>query len=248
MSNGIFASRKLEEGIAAVRRLGFENLEFNMKCVRENDDDSVYPAKDSIVVNKLNCLTVHAVTLHVEKKEEIVRAKYYGSVSLEFAHKLGAQVMVIHSNVSRRLPEELRRSFLQEVFREMRSQAGSLGVRIALENLSYSSNGFGKNVAELEEVLGIIDADHTVGITFDSCHAEATGQTLELLEKYKNRIFNIHISNRAHKPFDKGTPSLKLLVKKLQEYGYDGPLTVELKKMHNRGSTQNKKSHRKNNG
>jgi sugar phosphate isomerase/epimerase len=100
-------------------------------------------------------------------------------------------------------------------------------VRLALENLSYASSGYGKNVAELEEILGIAD-DGTMGVTLDFCHAEATGQTISLLEKYKNKLCNVHISNRAHRPFDAETPKLKAFLTALQECGYSGPLTMEL--------------------
>jgi hypothetical protein len=62
----------------------------------------------------------------------------------------------------------------------------------------------------------------------DFCHAEATGQTLRLLEKYKHKLCNVHISNRAHRPFEAETPKLKTFLTKLQEYGYSGPITMEL--------------------
>jgi len=101
-------------------------------------------------------------------------------------------------------------------------------VKLALENLSYASSGYGKNVDELEEIFGIIDSAGTMGFTLDFCHAEATEQTLILLEKYYDRLCNIHMSNRAHRPFESETPSLTVLMKKLYEYGYAGPLTLEL--------------------
>jgi sugar phosphate isomerase/epimerase len=227
LSNGIFSKYPLDENITAVRRLGFENLEFNMKCVKEEDEESVYTAKKLIDAHGLNCLTLHSASLHVKDENEIAKAVYYGKVSADFAHKLSAPVLVVHSNVSRRLPENLRKEFLAEIFKELKTYAKSLSLKIALENLSYASTGFGKNVAEIEEILSIVD-DGTMGITLDFGHAEASGQTLSLLEKYKNRLCNVHISNRAHRPFDAETPNLKAFLTKLQEYGYSGPLTMEL--------------------
>jgi hypothetical protein len=50
-----------------------------------------------------------------------------------------------------------------------------------------------------------------MGITLDFGHAEASGQTLSLLEKYKSRLLN-----GAHKPFDAETPNLKAFLTKLQ--------------------------------
>jgi sugar phosphate isomerase/epimerase len=227
LSNGMFAECPLEENIATVRELGFENLEFNMKCVEEEDEESVNTAKKLIDSHGLTCLTVHAATLHVKDESEIAKAIYYGRVSANFAHKLLAPVLVVHSNVSRILSEDLRKEFLARIFKELNPYAKRLDLKLALENLSYASSGFGKNVAEIEEILSIVN-DGTMGMTLDFCHAEATGQTLSLLEKYKKRLCNVHISNRAHKPFDAETSNLNSFLAKLQEYEYGGPLTMEL--------------------
>jgi len=227
LSNGIFSEYPLAENIAAVRKLGFRNLEFNMKCVEEEDEEAVYPAKKLIEAHGLNCLTLHAATLPVKTEAEIPKAVYYGRVSADFAHKLSAPVMVVHSNVSRKLPENLRRKFLEQIFGELNPYAKRLGLKLALENLSHASRSFGENVAEIEEVLSVVD-NGDMGVTIDFCHAETTGQTLSLIEKYKNRLLNVHVSNKTHKPFDAETPTLKAFLNKLQEYGYSEPLTIEL--------------------
>ena len=92
--------------------------------------------------------------------------------------------MTIHSNVSKKLPQNIREQCLQEVFNdEIKPFAKKLGIKLALENLSYTSTGFGKNVEGLEEVLDVID-DTSMGITFDLCHALETKETDNLLDKY----------------------------------------------------------------
>jgi sugar phosphate isomerase/epimerase len=217
LSNGIFSKCSLEKNLAAVKQLGFENLEFNMKSVAVEDDVSVYVVKHLVDAYGLKCLTLHAATLHVKNEVEVHRAVYYGKISLEFARLLGAPVM----------PEAQRHIVLARVFSELLVYAKRLGVKLALENLSYASSGYGKNVAELEEILGIIDHG-AVGVTLDFCHAEATDQTLSLLEKYRSKLCNVHISNRGQKAFDAETPKLKTFLSKLQEYDYQGPLTIEL--------------------
>jgi len=226
LSNGVFSEYSLAENITTVKKLGFSNLEFNMKCVEEEDEEAVYPAKEYIDAHGLNCLTLHSATLPVKNETEIAKAVYYVKVSADFAYKLSAPVMVIHSNVSRKLPEDMRRKFLTQIFGELKPYAKRLGLKLALENLSHPSRSFGKNIAEIDEVLGIIDDD--VGVTIDFCHAETTGQTLSLLEKYGNRLLNVHVSNRAHEPFNSETTALKAFIAQLQEYKYSGPLTIEL--------------------
>jgi sugar phosphate isomerase/epimerase len=227
LSNGIFSKQTLGDNVAAVRRLGFDNLEFNMKCVEKENEDFVHTAKRLIDSHGLRCLTVHAATIHVQNEDEIATAIYYGRVSADFAYKLSSPVLVVHSNVSRRLPENLRTKFLAGIFKELNPYAKNLNVKLALENLSYASSGFGKNVAEIEEILRTID-DGAMGITLDFCHSEATGQTTNLLEKYGKKLLNVHISNRAHKPFTEETQNLNTFISKLQECGYQGPLTMEL--------------------
>jgi sugar phosphate isomerase/epimerase len=187
----------------------------------------VHTAKKLIDSHGLECLTVHAATIHVQNEDEIAKAIYYGRVSADFAYKLSSPVLVVHSNVSRRLPENLRSKFLARIFKELRRYAESLSVKLALENLSYASSGFGKNVAEIEEILRTVD-DGAMGVTLDFCHAEASGQTVNLLEKYGKKLLNVHLSNRAHKPFDVETPNLNTFLMKLQNCGYRGPLTIEL--------------------
>lgn len=228
LSNGVFSQRKLYQNLAVVRELGFENIEFNMRSVETENDLSIYTAKRLVEENGLNCLTLHAATLHVRDEVEVHRAVYYGKISLEFAYALSAPTMVVHSNVVRNLPPPQRRKCLARIFGEIKPYADSLGVKLALENLSYASSGYGKNVAEIEEILEIIDASGTMGFTLDFCHAIATGTTWSLLEKYNGRLCNVHVSNRGHKPFDDQTAELAALLSKLNEYSYQGPISVEL--------------------
>jgi sugar phosphate isomerase/epimerase len=227
-SNGTFSKHKLDENLAAIQKLGFENIEFNMKSVEAEDDVSIYSAKKLVCEYGLNCLPLHAATLPVKDEVEIHRAVYYGKISADFAHKLSAPTMVVHSNVARTLPQEQRNRLMAKIFKELKPYAEDLNLKIALENLSYASSGFGKNIVELEEIFGIIDGDGTMGVTLDFCHSTGAGATQSLLEKYHTRLCNIHLSNRAHKPFIEETPNLTDFIAKLQQYMYNGPVTLEL--------------------
>jgi sugar phosphate isomerase/epimerase len=228
LSNGIFSKLSLEQNLSTIKQLGFENVEFNMKAVEKQTHDSPLPAQKIIENNRLKCLTLHSATFPVSEEKEVGTAVYYGTISLDFAHTLGAPVMVIHSNVSRELPENLRAKFLNKVFSEINAHAKCLKVKLALENLSYASGGFGKNVEQIEEILNVIDPEEEMGVTLDFCHSTGAGTTESLLEKYDKRLCNIHISNRAHSPFTEETPKLTAFLQDLKRYGYKGPLTMEL--------------------
>ncbi len=227
LSNGIFSKLGLEKNFAAVKELGFESIEFNMKTVRKEKDTVVYAAKKLLDASGLKCLTLHSATLHVKDEVEVHQAVYYGKISLEFARRLSAPIMTVHSDVSKKLPQPVRDRCLTEIFKEINAYAKSLNIKLALENLSYTSTGFGKNVEQLEEILKIID-NGDMGITFDFCHAQETKQTDNLLEKYGKRICNVHMANKSHKPFTEPKQELTSFLTKLHDHGYDGPITLEL--------------------
>jgi sugar phosphate isomerase/epimerase len=159
---------------------------------------------------------------------EVHQAVYFGKISLECAHALGAPLMTVHSNIAKKLPSNLREKCLNEIFNdEIKPFAKKLGIKLSLENLSYTSTGFGKDVEGLEEVLNVID-DGTMGITFDLCHALETKETNSLLDKYGHRICNVHMADKSHEAFVKPKPELTSFLSKLHDYGYAGPITLEL--------------------
>jgi sugar phosphate isomerase/epimerase len=228
LSNGIFSKLGLEENFYSVVELGFENIEFNMKSVKKEHDTDVYREKRLREETKLNCLTLHAATLHMEDAVEVYRAVYYGKISLECAKALCAPIMTVHSNVSKTLSRTARRQCLEGYFGEIIPFAKSYGVKLALENLSVTSTGYGKNVEELEEVLDVIDHKREMGITFDLCHALETGVLNELLDTYASRVCNVHMANRDHQPFMEKTPELRRFLSTLHDCNYAGPITLEL--------------------
>ena len=228
LSNGIFSKLRLDGNFAAVKQLGFQNIEFNMKSIKKEHDTDVYREQKALVASGLNCLTLHSAVLHVKDPIEVHQAVYYGKISLECARALHVPLMTVHSNVSKKLSRQVRERCLREVFGEIKPFATSLGIKLSLENLSYTSTGFGKNVEQLEEVLGVIDPEGGMGITFDLCHALETKETDDLLEKYGRRVCNVHMANKSHKPFTEETPDLTSFLTKLDSYGYKGPITLEL--------------------
>ena len=229
LSNGIFSKLGLKENFDAVKTVGFENIEFNMKAVKKEHDTDVYREQKALKASGLTCLTLHSAIMHVKDPIEVHQAVYYGKISLEYAHALGTSLMTVHSNVSKKLPQNVRGRCLDEIFNEeIKPFAKRLRIKLSLENLSYTSTGFGRNVEQLDEVLDVIDAEDEMGLTFDLCHALETRQVDSLMEKFGARVCNVHMANEGHKPFTKETPELTRFLSRLRGYGYDGPITLEL--------------------
>ena len=199
-----------------------------MKSIKKEHDTDVYREQKALVVSGLNCLTHHSAVLNVKDPIEVHQAVYYGKISLECARALNASLMTVHSNISKKLTRRVREKCLRDIYKEIKPFAKKLGIKLSLENLSTNSTGFGKNVEQLDEVLGVIDPKNEMGITLDLCHALETKVTDSLLEAYGKRVCNVHMANKSHKPFLQTTPELTSLLNTLQRYSYDGPITLEL--------------------
>ncbi len=229
LSNGIFSKLKIAENFQAVKQLGFTQIEFNMKSIKKEHDTDVYREQKALATSGLNCITLHSAVLHVKDPIEVHQAVYYGKISLECAHALKATLMTVHSNIAKKLPPKKREECLHEVFGQIKPFAKKLGVKLSLENLSFNSTGYGKNVEQLEEVLAIIDPEREFGFTFDLCHALETNVVGELLGRYGGRVCNVHMANKSHVPFTEPKPELVNFLDALHGYGYRGPITLELK-------------------
>jgi sugar phosphate isomerase/epimerase len=219
---------RINENFAAVKQLGFVNVEFNMKSIKKEHDTDVYREQKALAASGLTCLTLHSAVMHVKDPIEVHLAVYYGKISLECARELKATIITVHSNISKKLSQQTRAECLAEVFGQIMPFAEKLGIKLALENLSYTSAGFGKNVEQLTEVLDIIDPQGKMGITFDFCHALETREVDNLLDAFGKRICNVHMANRDHQPFLEKTPELTHFLTQLSSYGYNGPITLEL--------------------
>ncbi|HSV49469.1 MAG TPA: sugar phosphate isomerase/epimerase family protein [Candidatus Acidoferrales bacterium] len=228
LSNGIFSKYRIDENFAAAKQLGFRDIEFNMKSIKKEHDTDVYREQKALAASGLNCLTLHSAVLHVKDPIEVHQAVYYGKISLECARALHAPLMTVHSNISKKLSRQVREECLKEVFGQIRPFAKQLGVKLSLENLSFNSTGFGKNVEQIDEVLGVIDPKSEMGITFDLCHALETNVVDELLDAYGRRVCNVHMAGKSHQPFMEKKPELTDFLSALHAFGYSGPITLEL--------------------
>jgi sugar phosphate isomerase/epimerase len=228
LSNGIFSKQGVSENFEAVKKLGFKTVEFNMKSIKKEHDTDVYREQRALKASGLICLTHHSAVLHVKDPIEVHQAVYYGKISLECAKALGAPLMTVHSNISKKLPREVRGQCLREVFNEIIPFAKHYGIKLSLENLSFNSTGYGKNVEQLEEILSVIDPKSEMGITFDLCHALETNVMDSLLDHFGSRVCNVHMANKSHEPFTQSTPELTRFLDGLHGYGYKGPITLEL--------------------
>ncbi len=227
LSNWVFCNLSLEESMKWVKDLGFSNIEFNPKCIQFEAQELVRRAADLIELYNLKCLSTHCTNFYVEKIEQIKTAICYGEASIDIAAELSSPILVVHSYISRNLDSEFRYHILENIFSKLLDYAENRNIKLALENLSFYSQGFGKDADEINEILDVIGFKQ-IWITLDYCHSENIGQTFSLLNKLRDRIENVHLSGYQHTALKEKSPALEAFFLELKSLNYKGPLTIEL--------------------
>ena len=141
---------------------------------------------------------------------------------IRICHENGIPMVVMH------LTSKTEAPMYGEVglkrIREICDYAQSLGVKVAFENTKIK--GY------LDYVIENIKNDN-VGICFDSGHYHAHFNDELDFDKFKNRIFAVHLHDNDQSddlhllPFD-GTLNWNETIRKLKESNYEGPVTLEI--------------------
>jgi L-ribulose-5-phosphate 3-epimerase len=211
------------ETLDAVKRAGFKNIFiqwYNDK--RWDEQKQVDYAKKlglNIIFAHLGYQNINKIWENSSKGDK--EAERYKKDILECS-KNGINLVVMHLTSGTVAPNytEIGLNRIKDII----SFAKSLNVRIAFENLKVKGT--------LEYILENIK-DENVGICYDAGHCHVHFNDEFNFEPFRNRIFAVHLhdndkSDDQHLlPFD-GTIDWDNVMKKIAEYGYDGPITLEL--------------------
>ncbi len=102
-------------------------------------------------------------------------------------------------------------------------EAEKCGVRVAFENLG--------NIRNLEIVMETVKSEF-VGFCYDSCHHANHAPDIDLLGKYGDRLFALHLqdnggrNNQHQLPFD-GNIDWECIMKRIDLTGYSGATALE---------------------
>jgi len=157
---------------------------------------------------------------------------------IELAHDLGAEIVVVHpGELPGDYPEgllPLSRGNLIEGLQKALVVAEALGVTLALENKARGRNrGL---IHSPEEHLNLIEAldSPNCRAAFDVGHAHTFGlNLLRYLELILPYLVEVHLhdndgSRDRHRPLGGGTIEFEPLLLALSQWGYHGPLILEM--------------------
>jgi sugar phosphate isomerase/epimerase len=147
---------------------------------------------------------------------------------IEMTARLGGDAVIMHIGVEPADPAaaqafwDLARRTLDEV----EAAARGAGVRIALEN------GVPTNINSLRRVFELYAPDY-VGLCYDSGHGNITGNGLDLLGEFKDRLIAIHLHDNdasadQHRLPGMGTVDWARLARIVAASAYHKPINLEV--------------------
>lgn len=211
------------ETIDAIKNAGFKNV-----FIQWYDDDR-WDQQDEVNYAKkqgLNIIFAHLGYQNINKIwEDSVEGdklveRYKNDISN--CSKNGINLVTMHLTSGIKAPE-YNEIGLKRI-KELIEFAKNVNVKIAFENLKVKGT--------LEYVFKYI-SDEELGICYDAGHCHAHFKDEFNLEPFKNKIFAVHLHDNDQSddqhllPYD-GTINWDRVMKELVNYGYSGPITLEL--------------------
>jgi sugar phosphate isomerase/epimerase len=233
--------RAVVSEIEDIARLGFDYVEVTMDAphahhfmLRERLDEVTAALSGSGLGLLCHLPTfVSAADLTPALREASLMELLY---SLEVASEMGAEKVVLHpphgTGLGTKAPE-LVRGYMVESLEAVLGRAATLGVPVALENMTPGS----LSLTEPEEFDVLLNRHPALELTLDLGHAHIRSRgedrSLAFIRRHGARIGHVHASdNRGredeHLPVGAGGVDFPMLMDTLGGIGYDGTMTLEV--------------------
>ena len=210
--------------INAIKKAGFKNVFiqwYNKEWTPTQEEQLKYirEKKLNVIFAHLGYKNINDIWLPNEDGDRLVDT-YKNDIKICKDNNIPMVIMHLTSKSEAPIYNEIGLKRLQDIV----DYAESLNVKVAFENTKIK--GY------LDYVIEKIN-NKNVGICFDSGHYHAHFDDDLDFNKFKNRIFAIHLHDNDKSedqhliPFD-GTLDWEKVIKNLKESNYNGPITMEL--------------------
>ena len=210
--------------INAIKKAGFKNVFiqwYNKEWIPTQEEQLKYirEKKLNVIFAHLGYKNINDIWLPNEDGDRLVDT-YKNDIKICKDNNIPMVIMHLTSKSEAPMYNEIGLKRLQDIV----DYAESLNVKVAFENTKIK--GY------LDYVIENIN-NKNVGICFDSGHYHAHFDDDLDFNKFKNRIFAIHLHDNDKSedqhliPFD-GTLDWEKVIKNLKESNYNGPITMEL--------------------
>lgn len=222
--NNVNQNTTPKETMKTIKEAGFQNvfIQWYDEKIEFNQEKQAQYCKElnlNIVFAHLGYQNINNIWLNGKEGDTLVE-RYRQNIKDCKKYNIPIVVMHLTSGYQAPIYNEIGLGRIQKIV----DYADELGIKVAFENLKIK--GY------LEYVLEHIK-NKNVGICYDAGHAHVHFKDDFPFEKFKNRIFAVHLHDNdqtddLHQiPFD-GTINWVTVMEKLKENGYEGPITLEL--------------------
>ncbi|MCK4420035.1 sugar phosphate isomerase/epimerase [Candidatus Aerophobetes bacterium] len=217
----------VEDTLRKISSFGFRNLE--LLAIREwahIDAEKIAPEeiKDLCKKNNLNLTTLHAGQLNALNEGTLRESVSYIKLVIDLAKNLTVTKVVFTGGPRAQSTLDRYIKGLKELLKYIEGE----DITLCIEN------HYQNQIETVEDMQRLVqEVDHSqIGLTADTGHFTSSGVSLnEVIEKIGEKVKHVHIKDH------KGTQSVALgrgetdnegFVKKLNQFGYQGELSMEL--------------------
>lgn len=206
--------------------------------VEDASQERVLAVKHEVAARELNlvCFTPETVVypINIAAAEPYIRERSlrFMKRAVEVTAELGAPMMLLTAGwgyVNESREEVLKRSL--ESIHEIVKKAEQEQITLALEHLSPISSNIVNTAADLKRVLDVFHSPRLKAM-FDTCQVHLVHEEVrDYFELLGEAVVHAHIVDGmpgGHLAFGDGTIDLEQDIRQMEEYGYQGYLSMEI--------------------
>ncbi len=222
-----------------IKNAGFDFFEPKLRDIATFDervfcDTCEKIKKTGIVPKTVNCFFPNDLRLTGDVDFE--KIKSFTDLALGRAKQMGVTVAVLGSGKSRNTPQGCSKAQallqLAQVARLLGDIGESHGIKIALEPLRYEETDIVNTVRDGIDFCNAVNHKN-VGLLVDFYHVFCNGEQLEISDDLVRCLTHVHIARPnvdRRVPTEADMPTLRQWSDFLARCGYDGTLSLEIKK------------------
>jgi sugar phosphate isomerase/epimerase len=226
-STAAFFDRPLREALGTISEAGYAGVEVMVTRDPATQDAAV--VRDLAAEHGLSVAAIHAPFLLLSRRVWTTDPVTKIYRALQMAEHVGAGLVVIHP------PYRWQRRYRRWVERSLGDLAAATGVTIGVENMFPlrlpSERGMRFHAPSQE----LRDLERFPAVVLDTSHAAVAGlDLLEAVDRLRDRLVHVHLSDNAgkgwdsHLPIGEGVLPLGPLLDRLASDGFAGSLSLEL--------------------
>ena len=219
------------EEIELIASGGAEFIEFTVTGIMQSEIEKIKKELDRVNLRAYSFNVFLPGDLHITGPDvDLKKIDEYVKEALRRVSFLGGEIVVFGSGRSRSFPEGFSRDTAREQIIEflkiVDKYAREFNIKIAIEPLNKKESNIINTTLEALEFARAIDSPN-IGVLIDSYHADLEGEPLSNIEKIKDKLYHVHVSDRGRVAPGKNNYDFKSLFNALKAAGYNGCISIE---------------------